>query len=765
MFYKALRFKKVTVLSFVGLTSILLSCLSPALAFAAITHPTAKPYISFTFDDGLASVYTQAAPTLAAHGLVGTSYVTTGCVGMTTTPNNCEADGSAPYMTWEQVQAIQNTYGWEIGGHTVTHPQLATDNLTDAQLTQEVTGSKQALAAHGINANALATPYGDYDARALAEIAKEYTSHRGFHDVDANAWPLNDYLLNNMQVQGGVTVAQVKTRIDQAIANNEWLILTFHDIKQSGASSDPEDYQFSTANLAEIAAYVQTKQAAQQISNVTVSKGLVASSTNLLANSSFDQGIAAGWTTNNSAVVTQDTGRHGSAVAGSTTGATNAAKLVATNSNAYLFSPMATVDSQQQYMVKSFLNLTSRTSGEIGYYIDEYDANGNWISGQWKHSETVPYVKSVNLAYTPSSAAVKKASLQIYVDANSGITAYVDNVQFFSLTQETTTPPPSTNPVNVMPNSTFDNGIGDGWTTDNPVAIQPDSNNNGSTENPAKSVKLTAGTTNAHLFAPKVNVDSTLTYTLKAFLKVLTLTSGEIGFYIDEYDANGNWISGQYVTGKRTVGDETISFEYTPSSANVKRAGLQIILVGNSGITGYLDNVQWLAPAGSTPPPETDPTPDPDPTPAPTPILEEEFTDGLTGWTTNTPANVVADASGNGGTTEAQNSVKMTAGAANIHLFSSKIAVTAQAYAISSFVNITAMTSGELAFYIDEYDASGNWISGQYVTAKRTAGSENISFSYTPSSANVAQASLQVIVTGNSGITAYVDGIKWAPAS
>jgi peptidoglycan/xylan/chitin deacetylase (PgdA/CDA1 family) len=740
---------------------LLLSFFSPALTYATAQNPTATPLVSFTFDDALASDYTTAAPTLAANGLVGTSYVSTGCVGMTTTPNQCLADGNAPYMSWDQVTQLQNTYGWEIAGHTISHPQLATDGLTDQQLANEIAGGKQDLASHGITATDFATPYGDYDNRVLAAIAREYASHRGFHDVATNLWPYNDYLLNDMQVQSGVTVAQVKARVDQAIANKEWLVLTFHDIK-AVPSTNPDDYQYATSDLNEIAAYVKSKQDAGQIKSVTVNKGLVGSTTNLLGSSSFDNGIADGWTTNNTTAVTKDTARNGNFVPGNSNAATNSAKLVASTSNVYLFSPKVTIDSTQQYLIKSFLNLTARTSGELGYYIDEYDAAGNWISGQWKKAETTPFVKTNILSYTPSSASVKQASLQVYVQANSGITAYVDNVQWFSPT-DTTPPPPSTDPVNVMPNSTFDGGIGSGWTTDNTAAIKADNGSHGSTENPVNSVKMDAGTANAHLFSPQVAVDNTVTYTIKAFLNILNIASGEVGFYVDEYDAAGNWISGQYILGKRTTGSEVISFDYQPSSLSVKKARLQIILVGNSGISAYVDNVQWLAPAGSTPPPDPTPTP----TPTTTTIQQNDFSTGLAdGWTTDQAGSVVADASGNGGNDEATNSIKLTATAASIHLFGPKVAVTsAKTYTIQSYLNITALTSGEVAYYVDEYDAAGNWISGQYIYAQRTAGAGTVSFNYVPSSASVAQASLQVIVTANSGITAYLDSLKWTATS
>jgi peptidoglycan/xylan/chitin deacetylase (PgdA/CDA1 family) len=729
----------------IGISLLVGTLFLPMTANAAVTQPTPSAHVSFTFDDGLASAYTTAAPTLAAYGLAGTGYITTDCIGMTTVPNACPADNDMPYMSWEQLTNLQNTYGWEIGGHTKSHPQLATDGLTDAELSQQIAGGKQALVDHGFNPVSFAAPYGDYDNRVLAEVAKHYSSFRGFWDVDNNVWPFNDYLINNMQVQTGVSVNQVKAKIDEAIANNQWLVLTFHEIR-ANASTDPQDYQYKTADLDAIAAYVKTKQDAGLIKATNVKDGLPTSTNNLLAGGGFDSGIADGWSTDKPADVALDTTGRGSFAGGSATGHINSVKFVAGSGNSHLFSPLATVASDKTYMIKSYLNMTARTSGELGYYIDEYDANGNWISGQWIKSETTPSVKRQNLSYTPGSANVKKASLQIYVTGNSGITAYIDNVQWYPVVEDTTTPPPSNTGTNVMPNSAFDAGIGTGWTTNNSAAFTPDATSNGSPENPVNSVKLTAPATNASLFAPKVDVDSTVTYTIKAFLRILTLTSGELGFYVDEYDANGNWISGQYITGQRSTFTGDITFSYTPSSSNVKKAGLQIILVGNSGITGYVDNVQWIVPTGGGD------TPPPDPTPTTITVMDEGFNSGLpAGWAGDS-ANITVETG----------AVKMTAETSkNIHLFAPKVDVSStKIYNVSADVNVTAFTSGEVAFYIDEYDAAGNWVSGKYVTGIHAAGSQTLTFDYVPTSASVAKASLQVIVTSNSGITAYVDNIK-----
>ncbi|MET0979714.1 MAG: polysaccharide deacetylase family protein, partial [Candidatus Saccharimonadales bacterium] len=560
-------------------------------ASAAVQNPSASAMVSFTFDDGLRSSVTQALPTLSKYGLTGTNYVITKCVGMSAVPNTCRANTDASYMTWAQIKQLKSA-GWEIGSHTVTHPYLASSDagdgqpnvLTPAQVVQELTQSKAALAAQGIVANAFSTPYGDYNNATLAQIAKVYTSHRGFADVNSNIWPYNDYLLNNYQVQAGVSVAQVKARIDTAIANKEWLILTMHDIKVS-PSSDPDDYEYSTANLDQIAAYVKSKQTAGLLKNVNVSNGLVTSDVNLLPNSTFDSGVAGGWTTDTPATIARNAANNGSAPSPA-----NSVALTASAQNSHLFSPIVTIDPNTTYLLKNYLNVTRITGGEVGFFLDEYDAAGNWISGQYKNGERSVFVESFNFTYKPTSAAVNKARLQLIVTANSGITGFYDNARWFALSS--VAPPPA--PSNLVTNGTFDAGITNGWTTDDATNITHNTASQGSPANPVNSVALKSTTKNIHLLSPKVTVDSVKTYSLISYVKVQQLTAGEVGFYIDEFDAAGNWVSGQYKTGVRGVSAGDVNISYKPTSTGVKSASLQVIVAANAGIVAYYDDARWF---------------------------------------------------------------------------------------------------------------------------------------------------------------------------
>ncbi|WP_168796485.1 polysaccharide deacetylase family protein [Arthrobacter echini] len=566
--------------------------LTPALAHAVVDNPAPSALVSFTFDDGKLNSLTEAAPTLEKHGLTGTNYVITNCVGMTSVPNSCRADSSAPYMTWAQIKQLNSQYGWEIGSHSVDHSCLASAGgdcqarkLTAAQVDAQLADSRAALAAQGITATAFAPPYGDYDQTVLATTAKYYTSMRGFRDEGVNPWPFSDYLVTNVAVEEGTdTVAALKEKVDEAIATDSWVVFTFHDIVPS-PSTVPEDYQYGTAKLDELAAYVQTKVAEGRIRNVNASQGIVTGTPNKMPNATFNSGIAEGWRTDAPATITADAGGNGSYP-----DPARSVKFVSRATPSHLFSPQVAVSPGTNYLYKTFLNVSALTSGEVAFYVDEYDAAGTWISGQYRKRENSRWVEELNFTYTPSSTLVAKAGLQVIV-AGTGIRGYLDNVELLALGSEEPPPPPA----NLVTNGTFDAGLG-GWRSDTTTGVVADAGGNGAPDNPVNSVKLQGtGTGDAHLLSPQVDVTPG-TYNISAYLDIRNRRSGEVGWYIDEYDADGTWISGQWKLASTAVGDATVDLTYSPSTTDVARASLQVYVTRESGILAYVDDVRWWQP-------------------------------------------------------------------------------------------------------------------------------------------------------------------------
>jgi hypothetical protein len=174
---------------------------------------------------------------------------------------------------------------------------------------------------------------------------------------------------------------------------------------------------------------------------------------------------------------------------------------------------------------------------------------------------------------------------------NSGATGYLDEVKFLA---PAGSPPPPPPPTNLVANGTFDSGLASGWRTDSPTTITADNTNQGSPSNKQNAVKLISSTQNQHLFSPLVMVSPGTTYNIAGYLDLRQITSGEVGFYIDEYDLSGNWVSGKYISGISVISAGDFNLAYTPTSTNVAQASLQIIVVGNSGIQAYVDDIRWF---------------------------------------------------------------------------------------------------------------------------------------------------------------------------
>lgn len=445
--------------SVLGISILLSSFATPLMSVAsAATAPSAK--ISFTFDDAEASAYTLAAPALQKYGYKGVEYVTTGCVGMTTVPNACAAEPNHAYMTWVQINELKNVYGWEIAGHTVTHPLLASTDpdtqptaLTKQQVINELLNSKTAIATYtGVSPVSFASPYGDYQPNGrpvLAEMAKLYSSHRGFADVGYNVFPYNDYLLMDQKIQGNVTVAAAKVMIDTAVANKTWLVLSFHHIIAGVASALEENYEYSVTNLEAIAAYAQSKG----LAGTSIANGIATNAGNLFANGSFNTPISARtgvaatdkavWNTDSAATIKQDTAGNGSYP-----DVTNSIAFASGAAATHLYSPMVPV-AIKPYVFKSFINLIPNTDdltkGEVAFYVEEYNAAGALLTTQYKKAWSVfatanPLVRQHTFEYTPA-AGTASVRLQIVFPAASAGTGYLDNMQMWAQDGSTTGTP------------------------------------------------------------------------------------------------------------------------------------------------------------------------------------------------------------------------------------------------------------------------------------------------------------------------------------
>ena len=125
---------------------------------------------AITFDDGYQCVGEAAVPILAEFDFPATVFVVSDCVGTT---NRWDRDTGHPeisLMDWRKLGELQ-TLGWEIGGHSRTHPHL--NGLTEAEAYAQIVDSKQATEARlGVDLRAFCYPYGHFNADTPALVSK-----------------------------------------------------------------------------------------------------------------------------------------------------------------------------------------------------------------------------------------------------------------------------------------------------------------------------------------------------------------------------------------------------------------------------------------------------------------------------------------------------------------------------------------------------------------------------------------------------------------
>lgn len=137
----------VAVLAVVALCAAFLAAVTPLSPAVAVTS-RAPVVVSLGFDDSTAD-HIQPSTILEQHGMKGTFYVNSGRVGQ------------IGNLTWPQVRGIADA-GHEIGGHTVSHPNLAT--LSADEQARQICDDRATLLGQGFAVRTLAYPFGANDA-------------------------------------------------------------------------------------------------------------------------------------------------------------------------------------------------------------------------------------------------------------------------------------------------------------------------------------------------------------------------------------------------------------------------------------------------------------------------------------------------------------------------------------------------------------------------------------------------------------------------
>lgn len=161
-----------------GYTPITTSMLVLAITKGISLPP--RPFI-VTFDDANEDIYTTAFPILSKYGFTGVLYLPYDYIG------------TVGYMTVDQIKEMIAA-GWEVGSHTLTHPNLFA--LEPAQLRAEIVDSRKKLAALlGVPILTFAYPFGDIPSGAVDYVhfagyiaamdAKGFTADQGLGNLFA----------------------------------------------------------------------------------------------------------------------------------------------------------------------------------------------------------------------------------------------------------------------------------------------------------------------------------------------------------------------------------------------------------------------------------------------------------------------------------------------------------------------------------------------------------------------------------------------------
>jgi peptidoglycan/xylan/chitin deacetylase (PgdA/CDA1 family) len=178
-----------------------------------------RPLVSLTFDDGFEENNQSVLPMTATYGFKTTQCYATQFIQQD--PNN-------PNL----ILAFKNQ-GHEICSHTVTHPFLT--QLTVAQMDNELSNSQQYLQnLIGAPVRDFASPYGDYNESVNNEIKKYYRSHRTVDEGYNSKDNFDIYRIRVQNMTPTTTLAQYQSWLDQAKADNTWLVLVYHKVWTTG---------------------------------------------------------------------------------------------------------------------------------------------------------------------------------------------------------------------------------------------------------------------------------------------------------------------------------------------------------------------------------------------------------------------------------------------------------------------------------------------------------------------------------------------------
>lgn len=194
------------------------------------TVPTLFPngVVSVCFDDGRLTPYQNAKPKLDALGWSATAFPIRDKMG---------GNGTANYMSIDQLRQCRDYSGWEIGIHADTGAahDLGFDSMTPAQVEAELLASRQWVYDNGLGrGEGFAWPQGLFTKEVEDAAAKLCAYGRLNTTWSLETWPPE----NMMRIRSAANTtseAIMKGMVDQTKQAAGWLCFTFHEVTPTGA--------------------------------------------------------------------------------------------------------------------------------------------------------------------------------------------------------------------------------------------------------------------------------------------------------------------------------------------------------------------------------------------------------------------------------------------------------------------------------------------------------------------------------------------------
>lgn len=182
------------------------------------------PIISFSFDDCPKSATTTGAQLLEANDIRASFYIT---------GSHCDAEfENIPQYNKEDLKKLHDN-GHEIACHSFSHPRLRGRKIDDiaADLEQNRQFVANCLGAdNGFKFESFAYPYGEFDIKSRNLAANHFQTARGvYRGVNKGIMDFANLRTTPLEKRRFST-SYLKSHIDDAIANNGWIIFFTHEV-------------------------------------------------------------------------------------------------------------------------------------------------------------------------------------------------------------------------------------------------------------------------------------------------------------------------------------------------------------------------------------------------------------------------------------------------------------------------------------------------------------------------------------------------------